>query len=74
MRLPDRLLLHAAHLRGAAMIPDLAIKRWQHGFRGARKDSVRAMGDALRRHHARLRREQDCAGWEPRETEPGDQP
>lgn len=56
------------------MIPDLAVKRWQHGFRRASKDSVRIMGDALRKSHARRRIEQDCAGWEPRETEPGGEP
>lgn len=56
------------------MIPDLAVKRWLVGFSRARKDSVRAMGDALRKWHARLRIEQDCAGWDPRETEPGDRP
>lgn len=56
------------------MIPDLAIMRWQHGFRRANKDSVRAMGDALRRKHAVQRLEQDCANWDPCETEPGGEP
>lgn len=50
------------------MIPDLAIKRWQHGFHRAAKDSVRAMGDALSKHHRMLELEQTI---ESADTQPG---
>lgn len=50
------------------MIPDLAIKRWQHGFRRASKDSVRMMGEALRKHHRILELERTISSAD---TQPG---